>query len=111
MIFDFFGDAVGAENRDGAGRNFVGFLDENHALVGQALDHMRVMDDFVAHIDRRPEFIQRHFDDLDRAFDAGAKTAGLGENNLHGAKPYSFCRWYFVICVQQNRIQTCKPTI
>jgi hypothetical protein len=33
------------------------------------------MDDLVAHIDRRPEPLERELDDLDRPVDAGAKAA------------------------------------
>jgi hypothetical protein len=39
--------------------------------------------DLVAHIDRRAVFLQRAFDDLDGADNAGAETAGLGEDNFH----------------------------
>ena len=81
--FDLLGDAVGAENNDGAFGNFIGFLDEYDAFVLQPLHHMRVMNDFMAHINRRAEFIERHFDDFDGAFNSGAKTAGLGQNDLH----------------------------
>ena len=44
---------------------------------------MLVVHDLVAHIDRRTVFLQRALDDLDRAHDAGAEAAGLGQNDLH----------------------------
>src|ERR1700722_8922988 len=83
MFFDFFGNAMCAENRHGACRYFVRLLDKLHAFLSQALHDMRVMHDFMTYINRRPEFIERHFDDFDSTFDSGTKTAGLGEDNLH----------------------------
>jgi hypothetical protein len=41
------------------------------------------MDDLMPHIDRRPEFLERLFDNLNRAFDARAKTPRLGQKYLH----------------------------
>jgi hypothetical protein len=40
------------------------------------------VDDLVAHVDRRAELLERALDDLDRAIDAGAKAARLGEDDL-----------------------------
>jgi hypothetical protein len=37
----------------------------------------------MPHIDRRTELFQRAFDDGDGALDAGAKTAGSGEQDVH----------------------------
>src|SRR4029079_6123999 len=45
------------------------------ALGLEALHHVTVMDDFMAHIDGRAVFGQRQLDDLDRLGDAGAETA------------------------------------
>jgi len=43
----------------------------------------------MADIDRRAEYLERPFDYPDRAVDAGAETAGIGEMNLHvQAAPY-----------------------
>ena len=60
------------------------FLDEHRALGLQAFDHVLVVHDLVPHIDRRAVFLQRALDDLDRAHHAGAETARLGQNDLHG---------------------------
>ena len=77
---------MGAENGDAAGRHFIQLVDEIGALGAQAFDDMTVVDDLVPDIDRRAEFIDGALDDLDRALDAGAKTTGLCEDNLHGSK-------------------------
>ena len=59
-------------------RYFVQFVDEDRALALEVLDDVAVVDDFVAHIDRRAEPFEREFDDLDRPVDAGAKAARTG---------------------------------
>ena len=48
-------------------------------LALQPLDHIAVVHDLVADIDRRAVFLQRQHDDLDGAVDAGAKTARLAQ--------------------------------
>ena len=68
-------------------RHFGEVLDEARALGLEALHHVLVVHDLVAHIDRRTEFLQRPFDDLDGAHDAGAKTARLGEYHFHQDLP------------------------
>src|SRR5262245_57055633 len=80
------------EHNWGAGiRDFVQFFDEDGALGFEALHHIAVMDDFMAHIDGRAVFGERKLDDLDRAVHAGAKTAGRGqidgERRTVGAPP------------------------
>ena len=87
FFLDALGDAMGAEDGDGIGGNFGEVLDKARALGLEALHHMLVVHDFVTHIDRRAVFLQRPLDDLDGAHDAGAKTAGLGENHFHQRPP------------------------
>ena len=60
----------------------VKFLDKHGALGLEAFDHVFVMDDGVAHIDRRPVFFERQFHDLDRAVHAGAESARGAEQNV-----------------------------
>ena len=79
---NFRRNAVRAENGARAGRHFFEFLDENGAQLAQFIDHVLVMDDFLAHIDRRAVEVQSDFDHIDGAHHAGAKTAGLEEVNL-----------------------------
>ncbi len=76
-------DAVRAEHRQRAVGHLVEFLDEDRALGLQLVDDMRVVDDLVADIDRAAVRRERAVDDLDRADDAGAKAARLGENQSH----------------------------
>ena len=82
LVLDRARDAVRAEHRHRARRHLGQFLDEHRALRPQRVDDVAVVDDLVAHIDRRAVAIERALDDLDRADHAGAKTAGLGENHL-----------------------------
>ena len=71
-----FRHAMGREHDRRVGvRDFVQFLDEDRALGLEALHHVAVMDDVMAHIDGRAIFGERELDDLDRPIDAGAKAA------------------------------------
>ncbi len=54
--------------------HLVELIDEDRAKAAQPIDDEAVVDDFVAHIDRRAEALERELDDLDRAVDAGAKA-------------------------------------
>ena len=76
--------AVGAEYGDGVRRHFRQVLDEDGAFVLQAFDHVFVVHDLMAHIDRRAILLERALDDLDRAHDACAKPAGLRKIHFHG---------------------------
>ncbi len=62
--------------------NLVEFLDENRALGAQAVDHVAVVHDFVAHIDRRPVNRERPLHRFDGAHHAGAKSARRAQQNL-----------------------------
>ena len=70
--------AVRAEDHGGAGRHLVELLDEDRALGAQVVDHVLVVHDLVAHVDRRAVQLERALHDLDRALDAGAEAAGAG---------------------------------
>ena len=73
---------MGAENRHRAGRHRIDVLDENSALVLQAIDDMLVVDDFMADIDGPAVYLQGPLNDIDGAHDAGAKPARFCEQNL-----------------------------
>ena len=82
--------AVRAEHQRRADRHFAQVLDEDRTFGLQVVDDIGVVHDLVAHVDRRAEFGQRTLDDLDRAVDAGAEAARLGQHDLlesgvHGA--------------------------
>ncbi len=74
-----------AEDHGCAVGHFVEFIDEDRAAARrQAVDDETIVHDFVAHVDRRAERFECALDDLDRAIDAGAEAAGVGEQDLHG---------------------------
>ena len=78
-------NAVRAEDHGRAVRDLVEFLDEHGAEPAQPVDHEPVVHDLVAHVDRRAEQLERPLDDVDRAVDAGAEAAGIGEQNRMGS--------------------------
>ena len=75
-------DAVRAEDQRGAGRHVGQLFDEDGAFRFQVVDDIGVVHDLVAHIDGRAEARQRALDDLDRAVDAGAEAARLGQHDF-----------------------------
>ena len=76
-------DTVRRKHDRAAGGDFVQLLDEYRAFRLQIIDHELVVDDLVADVDRRAELRKRLFDDGDRAVDTGAKTAWIGEHDVH----------------------------
>ena len=76
--------AMRAEDHRRAVGHLVEFLDEDRAALLEVVDDVAVVHDFVAHVDRRAQRFERALDDLDRAVDAGAETAGIGEDDVHG---------------------------
>ncbi len=73
--------AMGAEHGHGAGWDFVDLVDEDGAPPAQLLDDVVVMNDLMAHIDRRAVLFERAFDDLDGALDPGAEAARPGQDH------------------------------
>ena len=68
---------MGGENdRDAGVRYFVEFLDEDGALLAQAIHHIAVMDDLMADIDGLAIDGERLLDGVDRPHHAGTKAAG-----------------------------------
>jgi hypothetical protein len=76
---------MGAIDHGRAVRYGLEFIHENRPGLGQAIDHDPVMHHFVPNINRRAEEGQRTVDNLDRAIDSGAKTTGVGQQNVHAA--------------------------
>ena len=74
--------AVGREHQGVAGGDVVQLFDEDRALVAQVFDHVGVVHDLVAHVDRRAELFQGALDDLDRTVHAGAEAARLGSQDF-----------------------------
>src|ERR1700722_16434136 len=83
VVFNFARDAMGAEDGDGAGRHVLQSLDETRAFGLERFDHVPIVDDLMAHVDRSAVFGQRPLDNIDRPNDAGAKPARLSQYDLH----------------------------
>src|SRR3569832_2149693 len=83
LVAHGLGDAVGAEDHDLPVGHFIELVDEHHTLVAQPVHHELVEHHFVPHVHRSAEQHVRALDDVDGAIDAGAKTAGIGELDLH----------------------------
>jgi len=81
------GHAVRGEDDRGARRHLLEPFDEHRTLGAQVGHHVRVVHDLVADVHRRAVHLQRPLDDLDRAIDAGAEAARLGEQHLHQSTP------------------------
>ena len=77
LFLDAAGHAVVAEHGHRMGWNLGQIVDEDRALVLQALDHVFVVHDLVPHVDRRAIFLERSLDDFDGTHDARTKSAGL----------------------------------
>ena len=73
---------MGAENHALALGHLGEGFDENRALLFQRFEHEAVVHYLMAHIERTAVRAQGAADRLDRAIDAGAKAAWLGENNF-----------------------------
>ena len=74
------------EDHRGALRHLVQLLDEHRAERAQPIDDVPVVHDFVPHVDRRAEQLERALDDVDGAIDAGAEAARIGEQHLHRSR-------------------------
>ncbi len=65
---------MGAENDSAANGNLVQFFYKNGALFAQLIHYVAVMDDFLAHVNRRAVKIQSNLDYVDRAHHPPHKT-------------------------------------
>jgi len=74
-------NAVRRENDWPIVRHLVELVDEDGAHGLQSFDHKAIMDDLVAHVDRRPKPLERQLDDLYCAVDAGAKSSRSGDQD------------------------------
>ena len=89
VLVDRRGDAVGGEDDHLALGHLGLLLDEDRAALGELLDDVLVVDDLLAHVDRRPVEVERALDRLHGAVDARAVAARGGEQNpLRGG-----CAW------------------
>ena len=67
--------AVRAEDQRGTGRHVGQLFNKNRALLFQVIDHVGVVNNFVAHINRRAKFAQGALNNFNRAVNACAKAA------------------------------------
>ena len=74
-------DAVRREDADRTGRDLVLGLDEDRAEPLEPAQHVVVVDDRVADVDRRAVLLEQALDDLDRPVDAGAERPRRGEQH------------------------------
>ena len=77
---DAGGDAVGAEDGGGARRDGGDFVDKYRALLLKSLDHVAVVHDLLAHVNRLVEDLQRLLDDVNGPVHPGTKAARLGQD-------------------------------
>jgi hypothetical protein len=78
------GHPVGGEDDRLPLRHLGLLLDEDRAALAQLLNHVLVVHDLLAHVDRRTVQLERALDRLDSAVDAGAVPARSGEQQLFG---------------------------
>ena len=86
--------------------NFVELLDEDRALGLEALDHVAVVYDLVAHIDRRAVAGERPLDRVDGAHDAGAEAARRAQQHLERGLLAGAAGWACVTSVRRVRCVT-----
>ena len=79
-------DAVGGEHQQRALGHLVGLVDEDRAALLERLDDVPVVDDLLAHVDRRAVLLQGLLDRLDGAVDARAVAAGLGQQDAFAGR-------------------------
>ena len=73
---------MGCEHDSGSRRHVVELFDEHRPLGLEVPDHVDVVDDLAAHVDRRAETLQGPLDDLDRPLHPGAERAWGGQDHL-----------------------------
>ena len=67
-------DTVRAKNDPFAGRNLVQILDKNNPALAEIIDHIRIVDDLVVDIKRRPVFGQGQLHNINSKGNAGTEA-------------------------------------
>ena len=75
------GHAMGGEHDRAVVGHLVEFVDEHRALRLEVLDHVAIVHDLVADVDRPAIAFDRALHDLDGTVDAGAEAARAGEQD------------------------------
>ena len=59
------------------GRNLIQLVDKDRALLSEVAHNVRVMNDFLPHVDRCAKGIKGDADNVDRSHNTSANTTGL----------------------------------
>ena len=73
---------MGREDADGALGDFLLALDEDGTLLLQAAHHVKVVDDLLADVHRRPVACEAALDDFDGALDSRTPATGRRDEDL-----------------------------
>ena len=76
---------VGAQDDTGSGGNFREFFDEYSAATAEAFDHHIIVNDGVTDENRPVVTVERPLDDRDGSIDPSAKSARIGQHQLHSS--------------------------
>lgn len=68
----------------------IEFFNEDCALTGKVIDHETIVHNFMAHIDRGAENLQRTLHNIDGAVNTGTKTTWIGKLDF-------YCHWLVIV--------------
>ena len=74
---------MGAEDDPGFGGQPRQIVDEDRALLAQAVHHVAVVHDLVAHVDRRSKLFQSPLHHEHGALNARTKATRIGDHDVH----------------------------
>src|SRR6266540_1258746 len=75
------GNPVGGEDHGRAVRHLVEFVDEPNPSLLESAHDVEVVNDLLAHVERRIDALERQVDHVDRPHDSGAEAARRGEQD------------------------------
>src|ERR1700678_2303482 len=82
LLADGRRDSMRAEDGAAADGHFIELFDEDRSGIAQFIDDVFVVDDFLAHVDRRTIEIEGNFHHVDRPHYARAKASRLKQEYL-----------------------------
>src|SRR5690554_2373940 len=74
---------MSTENNNDVIRHFIQLVNENCTALAQGIHNEFVVNNFMTHINRRAEYIERTINNIDCAVYTGTETARIGEFDLH----------------------------
>nr|WP_243411107.1 hypothetical protein [Salmonella enterica] len=83
LVTHRLGNPMSGENQNGAIRHFANLLYKDRPALAQAVHYIAVMHDFVPNVNWRAVNSERIFNNADSAVYPGAKTAWVGQQDLH----------------------------